>query len=86
MSWCSYAGYTETIAEFLKDDRTNVNLIVKQEDGKCITAMDIAIKIGHERGESTMQILKEAGGLKYEALQFWSQDKLEVLLPPSGCP
>ena len=86
LSWCSYAGYAETIAEFLQDERTNVNLIVKQENGQCITAMDIAIKIGAERGEATQEMLKAAGGAKYEELQFWPSDKLAKLLPPSGCP
>jgi ankyrin repeat protein len=86
LSWCAYAGYTDTISEFLKDERTNVNLIVKQEDGQCISPMDIAIKIGQERGESTQTILKEAGALKYEELKFLPKNQLDDLLPPSGCP
>ena len=86
LSWCSYAGYSDTIAEFLSDDRTNVNMIVKQEDGKCITAMDIAIKIGAERGTITQDILREAGAVPYEELKFLSSTELEYLLPPSGCP
>ena len=86
LSWCSYAGYHDTIAEFLKDKRTNVNLIVKREDGECMTAMDIALKIGDERGGPTQDLLRKAGAVRYEELKFLANDKLEDLLPPSGCP
>ena len=40
-----YGGYQEAVAEFLLDQRTNVNLIVYQEDGSFITALDIATKV-----------------------------------------
>lgn len=87
LSWCSYAGYTDTIAEFIKDKRTEVNMIVKQEDGKCITALDIAIKIGEERGTSSQDVLRKAGGVKYEELHLQvSAEEMLRLQPPSGCP
>eukprot|EP00757_Euglenozoa_sp_SAG-D1_P025531 gene25531-1700_t len=84
LTWCAYAGYTDTIAEFLKDGRTEVNLIVKQEDGQCITATDIAIKIAGARGMSTQDLLMEGGGLTYNQLK--ESDLTRGLLPPSGCP
>ena len=46
LTWCCFAGYVDSVQEFLSDPRTNVNLVVRTEEGGFITALDIAHKIG----------------------------------------
>ena len=68
LSWCAYGGHTAAVSEFLSDDRTNINLIVRQEDGGYITALDIAYKV-QEMGVEIVQLLENAGGKRFEQLR-----------------
>ena len=69
--------------EFIKDDRTNINLLVRKENGECMTPLDIAYIIG-ERGEKTRKLLQDANALRWSDIK--DDDKmLRLLLPPSGC-
>lgn len=85
LTWCVFAGYENEVGVFLAQERTNVNLVVRREDGKCMTAMDIALKIGVERGGGTQSRLRAAGALTYDELKKDSTGLLTELLPPRGC-
>ena len=67
LTWCSYAGYTEAIAAFLAVDATAPNLVVREESGGRLTALDIARKIG-PRGADAAALLVGAGAKTYAEL------------------
>ena len=69
LSWCVYGGYTASVQEILHDPRTNVNIVFYTEDGSYVTAMDIAYKIGEERGGDIVKLLQAAGGKTYKELE-----------------
>ena len=67
LTWCTYAGYVEAVNLFINNVRTNLNLVVLQEDGAYITALDIANKIG-DKGLEIAQNLKAANARTYAQL------------------
>lgn len=67
LSWCVYGGYTEATRTFLEDQRTDVNLVVYQEDGNYLTALDIAMKIG-DMGHDIATLLSAGGGKTWAQL------------------
>ena len=67
LTWCCYGGYTAAVKELLRADDIDVNLVVLQEDGAYITALDIAEKIG-DRGAGAAKLLKDAGAMTYAQL------------------
>ncbi|KNC73595.1 hypothetical protein SARC_13846 [Sphaeroforma arctica JP610] len=67
LTWCAYAGYTDAVEMFVKDKGTNVNVIVRKEDGGSHTALDIALLIG-ERGAAEAKLLVDAGAKTYEQI------------------
>ncbi|CAN0357097.1 unnamed protein product, partial [Ectocarpus fasciculatus] len=48
LTWCVYGNHYNSVKEFLSDPRTVVNMVVRQEDGSFITALDIAMKISND--------------------------------------
>jgi hypothetical protein len=54
---CSYAGYSAAVSALLKDPRTEPNLIVYQEDGALLTALDIALKVSFTNYLTTLTII-----------------------------
>ena len=82
LSWCAYAGYASSVAAFLEDSRTLVNMVVRQEDGGLITALDIALKIG-TRGSETAQLLRAAGAKTFHQLLEGSSPNDIPDMPPS---
>ena len=99
LTWCAYGGYTEAVEAFIAHGgggggsrggggggggATDVNMVVRQEDGAFITAMDIALKIG-ERGSGAASALEAAGGKTYAQLVAAAEAAGgEVTLPPGG--
>jgi hypothetical protein len=82
LTWCCYAGYTAAVQEFVSDLRTNVNLIVRQENGSFLTALDIALKIG-EVGKGVAAVLLESASARtYEQLVEEGRDLSELLPIP----
>lgn len=77
LTWCIYAGYTDAVRLFLSDSRTDVNIVVRQEDGGYITALDIAYKIG-DVGEKIVDLLITANAKRYgELFSFYgSKEKI----------
>ena len=67
LTWCSYAGYADAIAVFIAEDTTDVNLVVREESGGRLTALDIARKIG-PRGADAAALLAGAGAKTYAEL------------------
>jgi hypothetical protein len=82
LTWCCYAGYTDAVKEFLRDARTDVNLVVRTEDGGYMTALDIAHKIG-EMGEPLVALLKEHDAHTFADLKAMSFGGEEIPgMPP----
>lgn len=65
LTWCTYGNYLNSVMEFLNDPRTEVNAVVRQENGDFITALDIAEKI---KSTAIAQLLKSSGGFTYKEL------------------
>ena len=84
LTWCCYAGYTDSVEAFVADARTDVNLVVNDEQGNFITALDIAQKIGAQ-GEDAAKVLRSHGALTMDAL-LEKHDGIERVpgLPPKG--
>ena len=80
---CVYGGHVSAVQNFLTEKRTNINLIVYQEDGSYITALDIALKIG-DMGAELVTLLRDQGGLTYQELlvQYESHDSIPGIPPP----
>ena len=78
LSWCVYAGYDDAVREFLRDERTNVNLLVRKENGECMTPLDITFILG-DFGKTTRELLENAGALRSYEIED------DDLMPPSGC-
>ena len=85
LTWCCFAGYTDSVEEFLSVTsvtRTDVNLVVRTEEGGYITALDIAHKIG-ERGEPLVALLKDHGAHTFADLKAMSFGGEEIPgMPP----
>ena len=65
----------------MRDERTNVNLLVRKENGECMTPLDITFILG-EFGKPTRELLKNAGALRSFEIQ---EEGNSDLMPPSGC-
>ena len=79
LTWCCYAGYRDAVAAFLEDPRIDVNLVVRQEDGGRLTALDIARKI-EERGSETALLLALHGAKTFAEL-LAEHDGVEAAVP-----
>lgn len=83
LTWCTYGGYTDAIGAFLADERTKVNMVVLREDGRYITALDIAHSIG-ELGNEAVALLEAAGAKSFVQLhQEHGSDVPDTPLDPS---
>jgi ankyrin repeat protein len=82
LTWCVYGNRAASVRALVEDRRTNINLVVRKEDGAFITALDIAIGIGDE---TINEILVTAGAKTYNELQaMYDADVLQKLLPPDA--
>lgn len=82
LTWCCYAGYVDAVKEFLKDTRTDVNLVVRNEEGGHITALDIAYNIG-KIGEPLVELLKNHDAHTFDDLKAMSFGGEEIPgMPP----
>lgn len=61
LTWCVYGGHTESVGLLLRSG-ADPNLIVDDEQGNFITALDIARRIG-DMGVAIEELLVDAGGL-----------------------
>ena len=66
LTWCVYGNHYDSVKEFLEDTRTVVNMIVRQEDGAYITALDIAKKISND---DIIKLLLKHGAKTYTELR-----------------
>lgn len=66
LTWCAYAGYTDAVRA-LVNGGAEVNLVVRDEAGGHLTALDIARKIG-ERGAETARVLEDVGARTWASL------------------
>lgn len=75
LTWCVFGGksHSEAVEELLIGG-ADPNLVVDDEQGNKITALDIAIKIGDEFGGKTRKLVEDAGGLKYSDLKLSSNE------------
>jgi hypothetical protein len=67
LSWCAYGGHEEAVQMFLRDKRTDINLVVLREDGSRLTAVDIADSTG-DMGAGIARLLRAAGGRTWTEL------------------
>ena len=65
--------------ELLASSRIDVNLVVGQEDGAHITALDIAFKIFDGKNRDLINILQKAGAKTFQQLLI--QHKAECNIP-----
>lgn len=77
LTWCVYANHIDSVNLFIKNPRTIVNSIVRQENDDYITALDIAEKIG---SAAMSEILTKAGAKRYQELKDSLHD-ITALLP-----
>ena len=78
-SRCTYASHVLAVEELLAHQRTDVNLVVGQEDGGQITALDIAFKIFDGENRDMINILQKAGAMTFQ--QLLAKHKAECKIP-----
>ena len=66
LTWCVYGRRTDSVREMLSDPRTEVNTVVRREDGTYITALDIARRV---KSTVIADMLAERGAKTYKELQ-----------------
>ena len=57
-----------------------MNLLVRKENGECMTPLDITFILG-DFGKPTRELLENAGALRSSEIEEGNSD----LMPPSGC-
>jgi ankyrin repeat protein len=77
LTWCVYPAYIDAVEAFLADKRTNVNILVKDQKGNHITALDIALSIG-DRGAEIAAMLLASGGKRYQDLLNERNDMIDL--------
>ena len=76
---CAYGNHVLAVEELLTSTRINVNLVVGQEDGGHITALDIAFKIYDGKNRDLINILQKGGAKTFQELLI--QHKAECNVP-----
>jgi ankyrin repeat protein len=67
LTWCAYGGHDDAVEVLLTEGKADPNLVVDDEQGNQLTALDIALRVGDSLGGRhirTRALLEHAGGKK----------------------
>mmetsp|Transcript_37643 Transcript_37643/g.74452 ORF Transcript_37643/g.74452 Transcript_37643/m.74452 type:complete len:172 (+) Transcript_37643:67-582(+) len=69
LTWCAYGGHDEAVEVLLSKGNADPNLIVDDEQGNKLTALDIAFRVGDNLGGRPLRtrVLLESSGGKIAA-------------------
>lgn len=74
LTWCAYGGYAAAVEQLLEAG-ADPNLVVDDEAGNLITALDIADRIGLDLGAPIAALLEAKGSKRAAALLLeWNKD------------
>ena len=79
LTWCTYGNHILAVEEFLNDERTDINFVVRSEDSSHLTALDIAYKINDGTNFDLVNLMRRYDAKKFEELLV--EYKTECAIP-----